>query len=436
MKENIDVLKRVYFWSFLTKDEKIRIADDGFIGKQLTGKPIDYVEIAKQSKNLEGILIDGLESQEYYDEMIKFINECPDHIEIRNVHGKYDSYAASKEEFLLGEKIIRDVISEINPEWDTFQKAAYVHYRMGSLVTYYPEAEKNGGDGINAGKQQDKDCRSIWRGLSTKNSLCAGVTAIQRCILARLGINTHELSSNTHSFMLIETEKGNIITDATHDLKNTLFKLKPNFFGVSYEELQRRDSGKSTAHKLEKEPENVITFSDDELRGIYASIGLTNEKKAYLGPLQRKLIADFKEEKFETDEDKLKWMFDVFTTEFPKETLHLSEMRMMMETYIVYLLGFPENQLKTKFVYAKDDVNCEKPEYIVHLSNDELKEKVFMLNQEKVMFEAIGLKDFDARYTIHEFDISRGQQPFWKDIISDLDKEIVTENVVAKDNLK
>lgn len=436
MKENIDNLKRVNFWSFLTKNEKILTANDGFIGKQLDGKPTEYVKIAQECENLEGILVDGLESQEYYNEMIKFVNKCPEHIAIRNVHGKYDSYQASKKEFLVGEKIINDVISEINPEWDTIQKAAYVHYIMGELVTYYPEATKNGGDGINQGIQKDQDCRSIWRSLVTGKSVCSGITYIQRCILARLDIKTRELESDTHSFMLVETEKGNLITDATHDLMNTLFKFKPNFFGVSYEELRNRELGKSNAHKLKNEPEDVITISNNELKEIYESIGLTNEKKEFFGPVQRRLIGDLKQQKFENAEEKLKYMFDFFTTEFPKETLHLSETQRLMEIYMVHLLNFPENQIHTKFVYAKDDVNCEKPELIFYLLNDELKEKVFMLNQKNVMFENMNLKEFDTKYTVHKKDIEMGQPPFWKDIIKKLEKQRMIENTVDKDNFR
>ena len=40
---------------------------------------------------------------------------------------------------LLLSKIIEDVISQINPDWSVKQKLAFLHYKMGELISYVPD---------------------------------------------------------------------------------------------------------------------------------------------------------------------------------------------------------------------------------------------------------------------------------------------------------
>ena len=141
-----------------------------------------------------------------------------------------------------------------------------MHYKIGELISYAPDFNFNG---MFVNSENSTDTRNIWKSLVNGKSVCNGITSIVRNILSRVGISTKELSSDTHSFLLVETEDGNIIIDPTWDLKNTLYGARPMYFGKTYEQLREQEQGLSNAHKLKYPPENVIEIPEEELREIF-----------------------------------------------------------------------------------------------------------------------------------------------------------------------
>lgn len=396
----IDELKRISF-----VEENI-ILNDLVIKED----PINYLEIAKGAINLNYIRVPEIQTREYYQNLKQFIENCNDNVKI--INGLVGQ--ANKGEFLEAEGLIENILEEIDPKWSSKQKIAYVHYKMGELISYVPDFNFSG-KYINS--PMANNARNIWRSIVEGKSVCNGITSIQRNILARLGIETQELSSGTHSFMLSKTEEGNIITDATWDLSSTLYKARPQYFGVTYENLRERERGISNAHRLKVPLEDVIEISDKELREIYYSIGLTNEDRTFKFPMLRK-IDEMNSKEFNSSKEKLDCFLNIFMQDFSREASHLSETRSILEQCLNEL-GMKEQDITTKFVYKKEDEDLENPFLVIHLGEEELKDKIIIFDNDLLKFENIDIKEFDAQYRVHKFDTV---EPFWKEYLPKKDE--------------
>lgn len=391
-KNNIKELKILSFEKEETMLEDAIIQDD----------IREYIDVAKRAKELRLVKVEPIQNAEYYEYLTEFIGNCNEDVKISNgLVGR-----ASKTEYLKGEEKIKEVLAEINTEWSTKQKLAYVHYKMGELISYIPDFNF-AGKYVNS--PMANNSRNIWKSIVDEKSVCNGVTYIERNILSRMGIKTRELSSGTHSFLLTETEEGNIITDATWDLSNTLYKARPQYFGITYEDLRQQEEGLSNAHKLENPPENVIEISDEELREIYHSIGLTREDRTFPFPMLDKL-QEINSKEFISTEEKLKTFLNMLNKDFSKESTHLSETRNIIEMCIEEL-GISKNNLKTRFVYQKEDEDSEKPYLIFHIDTEDLRDKIRFFDMDEMKFKDINLKEFDEKYKLHDLDTT---EPFWK----------------------
>lgn len=353
------------------------------------------------------------ESQEFYQELAKYVKSCNNKISIANgIIGN-----ATREDFLQGEEIIEEIVREIQPNWTKKQIAAYVHYKIGKLISYVPDFNFNG---MFVNSANSNDTRNIWKSLINGKSVCNGITSIARNILSRVGVVTRELSSGTHSFLLVETEEGNIITDPTWDLKNTLYGARPMYFGKTYEQLRGQEEGLSNAHKLENLPENVIEIPEEELREIYYTLGYTKEDRTFIFPILDR-VTEIKENRYESVKEKLDTFFEMFTKEFSRESTHLSETRTILESCL-YELGIEPGDLRTKFIYKKEDKDCNNP-YLSLLINDEQQREqlVYCLDLEIMQFRNMDVIELDSKYKIHDLDTAN---PFWKKYLSKDERKI------------
>lgn len=401
-KNNIENVNSIFFGKEGMVFENVAIQDD----------PKQYIDVATKAKDLKYLRIGEFQNKEYFDSMTEFIKKCNEDIEIANkIVG-----TATKSEYLKGEEKINQVMAKVNPEWSTKQKLAYVHYQMGKLISYIPDFNFCG---RYAGDTMTKNARNIWKSIVDGKSVCNGVVDVQRNILSRLGIKTKELSSGVHSFLLTETEEGNIITDPTWDLKNTLYQARPQYFGVTYEELRKREEGLSNAHKLDNPPENVIEIPEQELREIYHSIGLTRENRGFIFPILEE-VEKIKGQESPDKETKIDNFFEMFSEKFSKESSHLSETRGLLETAISEF-GIKRGQIRSKFVYSKEDKDSKNPYLIFHINSGRLKDEIRILDTEENKFKSIDLKEFDNRYKLHDLDTA---EPFWKKYVQERENNI------------
>lgn len=371
----------------------------------INGDPRQYIDVAQNASNLHLVYVDEIGGTEYYESVTEFIRNCNEKVKIANgIIG-----TANKQEYLQAEEKIQQILSDINPKWSTKQKLAYIHYKMGEIVSYIPDFNFRG-KYVNS--PEANNSRNIWKSIVDGQSVCNGIVSIQRNILARLGIKTKELSSKTHSFLLTETEDGNIITDPTWDLSSTLYQARPQYFGVTYEELKKVDGVLSNAHKLQNPPENVIGISEQELREIYYSIGLTNEDRTFVFPLFDE-VQSINQKEEDTAKDKIDKFFTMFSDKFSQEASHLSETRTIVELCLSEL-GVQSNLIRTKFVYSKNDIGTENPSLVLHINTEDLKERVRILDLETFGFKEIAISELNENYKLHNLDTT---DPFWREFI-------------------
>lgn len=383
----------------------------------ISDNPKEYIDIAKKAKNLELIQVSGDKSKEYYENFTEFIKNCNDNVLIANngIGG------ATKEEYLKGEEIINKLIESVNPEWNVKQKAAYIHYKMGKLISYMPDFNNVNRDINNLGAN---NARNIWKSLVDGVSVCNGIVDINKNILSRMGIKAQSLSSGTHSFLLIETEGGNLITDPTWDLKQTLYEARPLYFGKTIEELRKADGKLSYAHRLKNEPENVIRVDEEEVREIYHSIGLTTEDRSFFAPIVDDL-SKIKNKNIDSKEERLNELLRMLTENYSEELAHLSETRQVIENYIVALGINERKDIITEYIYKKNDKDCLNPYLALCIKNLNLKEGIQVLDVSEMQFISKNLDEIKEEYKAHD---SSAYEPFWKMNLLD-SKQPVSKNV-------
>lgn len=392
-KNDINHLSYINFTNENTSILRIAIHED----------PREYLDVAKNAEKLDLIIVPSKQSDEYYKGLLEFVKNCRKEVKVeqQNLRGR-----ASKDEFLKTEEIINNLLKEINPNWNIKQKLAFLHYKMGKLVSYVPDFNFNNQTTYSPVISK---ARNIWSSIANQIAVCNGITAIEQNILCRLGIRTTELSSGVHSYLLTETEEGNIITDATWDLTSSLYGAKPNYFGITYEELCDEESEIANSHRLKHHPKNVIKISERELRDIYYSIGIIGEDRKFPLPILAK-TQEVNSENYDSIEEKLNAFFNMFMKEFSKEASHLSETRNIIQQCLENL-GIARERITTKFVYSKEDIQCLRPYLVIHIDSEEIKNKIYLLNTNEMIFENIEIDKFDDKYRVHKFDTSVA---FWK----------------------
>lgn len=364
-------------------------------------RKMDDIKIYEMKDSIRIEIKEDREEQ-FYKELVENIRDYNGKLTISN--GIVGS--ASKEEFLRGEQIIEDVVSKVRPEWTKKQKAAYIHYQMGKLVSYVPDFNYRG-KYINAPIASDS--RNIWKSIINGESVCNGVSAIMRNLLSRVGIKTQTLSSGIHTFVLAEIEEGNIIIDPTWDLSSTLYEARPNYFGKTYEQLRQIDGEFSNAHKLTALPENVVEITDEELREIYHSLGYTKEDRKFIFPILDE-TNEINSKQYNNMEGKLNAFFAMFTKRFQKEASHLTETRTILES-CMYELGIEPKDLTTKFVYDKSDEECAKPYLSMFIRDENMMNQLRVLDVDKMKFDCMPIEEFDQKYKTHDLDTT---EPVWK----------------------
>ena len=295
--------------------------------KKLEYSPEEYIEqVKKMEKPPKEIKVNEKNSQEFYISLRKLVKECDDNLHIYSWdEGKITN--PNKNEFFKGEEIIDNVLKGINPEWTVKQKAAYVHYKMGEIVSYTPDYKFSKVNNSNA--YLDGKPRNTWTVAANGLGICDGITFLNMSILSRLGIDSEELYSKNHTFLCIKTEEGNIITDPTWDLYMGLFKGKPRYFGRDYNELIESEEP-FPSHLVEEPPENVIGISEQELREIYISIGIAGKDGKFPVPIMKLVNQINDNSKLINKKEKLETFFNGLCNEnsegFRKECYHICEL--------------------------------------------------------------------------------------------------------------
>ena len=149
---------------------------------EIYGNPADYLDVARKAKDLKCINLRPDQDAEFFKGLKKFVDQIDYDVKLCS----NTIFDCTKDEFYNGEKIIESVISEMDPNWNAKQKLAFVHYKMGELVTYYPDYNSQA---VPPASDSIPATRNIWKALSDGVSVCNGITEIERSILSRVGVD-------------------------------------------------------------------------------------------------------------------------------------------------------------------------------------------------------------------------------------------------------
>ena len=367
---------------------------------ELKYSPRKYVEQVKNHP-IAVIMVKSSNSQEFYDSLKELVRYCDNNVCIKNLEV---ADIPNKEDFFKGEEIISKFIAGINPEWSQMQKAAYVHHHVAKIISYIPD-EIFSSDYYKL--NVNNYLKITWNALSNGMSVCNGISNLTMSILGRLGIESEELHGRMHSFLLVKTDEGNIITDPTWDLARNLYDAKPYYFGRSYEDIRKND-GFENAHLLDNPPENLRVLSEQELRELYHSIGLTGEDRRFPCHIAE-IMQQIKQMQDMNKKQKTEEFFKLYMERYREESTHLCESIKML---VQCLHGIGIDRINMRCVYTKDDVDCKNPIMVFHSGEDELADSVYVFpKRENEDLKTIDINEFDKKYKIHSND---KRAPFWK----------------------
>lgn len=197
--------------------------------------------------------------------------------------------------------------------------------------------------------------------------------------------------------MLTETDEGNIISDATWDLAYTKFGCRPQFLGLSYEQFRMADGDLSKAHKLEQIPQNIISFSKDEITELYDSIGILDKNKKFPTPIVT-MLADLNE-KYPNLRERASNAFTNFSHLFPEKMKDLSEVQQMMGNVLQWT-GINFKDYQSNFVYNVNDKSFKNTNLVFKVASQE--GTFFKILDPKTReFKDIDEKELDSTYQLH-----------------------------------
>ena len=367
---------------------------------KLEHSPEEYIDqIDKMDHPIVLIEVNGKEPQKFYEGLRELVKHCDDNVCIKNLEVME---IPNKKEFLKGEQIIEDILKEVNPDWNAKQKIAFVHHKMGKIVSYCPDFKYACQDNSFS---ITENTRIMWNALSSGIGVCNGIAHINMSILSRLGIDSEFLNGKAHEYLCIKTDEGNIITDPTWDLFRTLYDGRPNYFGRTYEDIIESEKP-FTAHVVKNPPDNVISIPEDEMREIFHSIGLTDEERKFPAPILQ-LVNQIEE----TDKSKrIDDFFKLYMESFKEESTHICESIDMLEACMCDL---QVNKVSFRCVYRKEDVECKEPILIFHSGDEELKDNVYIFpGKTEDCLKMMKVNEFDHNYKIHNRD---ERIPFWRE---------------------
>lgn len=376
-----------------------------------------------------GITISQNGDNQFYDFAKDVLDKTADDVQICG-----EGLSVPKEYFYSGEKKIKEVLQGINSNWDKRQKTAYIHMQMGKLATYRPDSKFNDVNKLGQPELFSKDSpernakfnamchrdRNPWAVASTGIGVCLGIAALEQMLNSRAGVEAKILRGYHHEYICAEVEEGNLLEDGTWDLWQSLFDVRPQCFGKSYDEFRGIDTVFRESHKLSKDqiPENVVSLDNNEVKELYKSIGYVGDDDTFKAETFKKLLklAQNEEEKNKPKAEKLDDVLNIFQVESPEAILHYSEFLRVLQMSLVSL-GINPEERDIEFVYSKEDLDCESPILAIHLRNEKSKDVITLFNSSTKTFEKCDIRSVSEKYKTHFLNHERA---FWEE---DLQKQ-------------
>ena len=317
--------------------------------------------------------------------------------------------ASYGKEVIEAEEWIESVLSKLKPEWTDIQKMAYIDSAIGKRVSFCPE------QGTEVEKPGDE--RALWRIIVNRVGVCNGISQITEYMYKRIGIECEKIKGPNHTYLLVKnveipTEngiiRGNTIVDSTWNLSSNRYGARPEHFCISYEDIRKLDideAGKDYECHKNDELENMETISMDidNLRKVYTSIGIANERGKF--PIG-KLIDKIEEINRNTTnwDDNIREKFNALEAYCPEFADCINS-----TTGVIAGILFDDNgnlQLKRCIadrVYDKAD-QSKKAVLFVYFDLGEEGKRFFYADKENGKFIMLSQEEFEKKFDCYEND--------------------------------
>lgn len=177
----------------------------------------------------------------------------------------------STTEYFEGEKVFREILQGIKPEWTELQKYKYLYNKNSQMLSY----DLNTLLHRQYSSIHEKYSRNIFTAMAKNWGLCASFAAGYDYLCYIAGLESQVLSEEEHDYVLIEPiDFDALLTDSTFDSVYLKFGMKSRNFGISKRQFAKNN------HKLEETEAGDYEFgelNDDEIKQLDIKTGYLDE---------------------------------------------------------------------------------------------------------------------------------------------------------------
>ena len=344
---------------------------------------------------------------------------CPDLEIIDDNLGIF--FYSTIQEFIEGEQWIESVLEQLDPEWSTIQKIAYIHTRIGKRMSYTPE------QGTEAENPTEE--RALWKIISKRYGVCNGISQLEKYLLQRVGVDSEIINCKSHSYLKINdieiptkdgVKKGNTLVDPTWDLVFTKYDGKTNYFCKNYQTIRKADTtilGDSEVHKKEKlENEDFIEIDDETLRRLYSSIGLADKEGHF--PIKDLIdkVNQINNENIDFKEKIVK-KIEVLQQKCPEYAKNINETIQIMKCILfANNENFNYNKCVASRVYDRND-DKKKAVLYTYFDLGDGQQMFYYADQESGEFINLDKEEFENKFECYENDLKRYKKRLWENTI-------------------
>lgn len=255
------------------------------------------------------------------------------------------------------------------------------------------------------------------------------------CEFIHVSPQTNAPDEHGHAFVLAknielpsqdEAQIEDTYIDTTWDLARYKFGFRPQWFCLSWDDLQQKDDPKKS-HNCTKSPS--IGLDDKSLREIFKSLDLTDEH----GIFPAKDLVDESNDIDKSDmsiQEKIEKKFKLLESKHPDFSHFLMETAKATRTLFKTSEKFDYKKLIIKKVYDKSDPEKRTILYTYFKLNDDKELFYYLDRAEEGGFKYITKEDFESRFECYEKDLKRNNnvRPWQKD-------ESQQDNSISQDEI-
>ena len=376
---------------------------------------LDFSRNLEDYRGLDNLLKINPEqfTKEQKSQLMKLCDICPNMgiLSTMNSTASFISFSSTAKEYKEAEEWISSVIDNLDPTYSKAQKMAVIDNAIGKKISYSPDFDTE--------VFNDKDCRALWKIISSGYGVCNGIANVEQYMLRKVGIESELIGSDLHAFLKIkdielplangEIVKGNTILDPTWNLARHRFSARPENFCISYEQARANDIDiYGHDHKSHKNDEKLqdatISLDDKSLRELFKSVGLAQKDGNFP-------ISDLIDKSKQIDElyanqpeKNISEQFSLLHQVCPEFAKCQNSSMTILSSILLNNDNLKFNKCIVDRVYNRNDKEKE-PFMYVYIDSDELGKKFYFADKDKGQFSELSQEEFTQQFECYEEDL-------------------------------